>query len=230
MDRFFRSAAALEIEMPLTKDALKSLLQELVKKMDDDELFAYYSVTRGGALRQFCFQPEKANLLVTLTPRKVNDGKIAVKLITTEDTRHLHCDVKTLNILPSVMASERAKRAGAHESVYYRAGGRVTEGAHSNVHIIRGGTLITAPLDNLILPGIARAHLLAACKRLGIPVEERPYMLNELFAADEVLVTSSSNLCLHAYEIDGRPVGNRLPELYESIRAEIIGEYLRETE
>ena len=123
------------------------------------------------------------------------------------------------------MASQRAKEAGCHESVYYRAGGRVTEGAHSNVHILRDGVLITAPLDNLILPGIARAHLLRACAALGVAVREEPYSLEALFDADEVLVTSSSNLILHACEIDGRAVGCKAPELFEKLRSWIIDEY-----
>ena len=128
------------------------------------------------------------------------------------------------------MASEKAKRAGCQETVFYREGGRVTECAHSNVHIIKDGALYTAPLDNLILPGIARKHLIQACDRLDISVHEEPYYLEDLFAAEEVLVTSSSNLCLHAHEIDGKPVGGMQPELIEALRKEVIGEFLSATE
>ena len=128
------------------------------------------------------------------------------------------------------MATEKAKRAGCQETVFYREGGRITECAHSNVHIIKDGALYTAPLDNLILPGIARKHLIEAANRLGIPVHEEPYYLEDLFAAEEVLVTSSSNLCLHANEIDGKPVGGKQPELIEKLRQEVLGEFLSATE
>ena len=125
--------------------------------------------------------------------------------------------------------AEKAKKAGADETVFYRPGGRVTECAHSNCHIIKDGKLITAPTDNLILPGIARAHLIRMCKKLEIPVSETPYTLDEMYNADEVLVTSSSNLCLHANELDGRPVGGKAPELLEKIRAALIDEFTEAT-
>ena len=127
------------------------------------------------------------------------------------------------------MAAEKAKKAGADETVFYRPGGRVTECAHSNCHIIKDGKLITAPTDNLILPGIARAHLIRMCKKLEIPVSETPYTLDEMYNADEVLVTSSSNLCLHANELDGRPVGGKASELLEKIRAALIDEFTEAT-
>ncbi len=160
-----------------------------------------------------------------LKPAAISDGIEPIKLITEPDTRFFHCNIKTLNLIPSVMASEKAKRAGCQETVFYREGGRVTECAHSNVHIIKDGALYTAPLDNLILPGIARKHLIQACDRLGISVHEEPYYLEDLFAAEEVLVTSSSNLCLHAHEIGGKPVGGMQPELIEALRKEVIGEF-----
>ena len=99
-----------------------------------------------------------------------------------------------------------------------------------SIMFIKDGALYTAPLDNLILPGIARKHLIQACDRLDISVHEEPYYLEDLFAAEEVLVTSSSNLCLHAHEIDGKPVGGMQPELIEALRKEVIGEFLGATE
>lgn len=164
-----------------------------------------------------------------LKPASISDGVKPIKLITEPDTRFFHCNIKTLNLIPSVMATEKAKRAGCQETVFYREGGRITECAHSNVHIIKNGELYTAPLDNLILPGIARKHLIEACGRLGIPVHEEPYYLEDLFAAEEVLVTSSSNLCLHANEIDGKPVGGKQPELIESLRKSVLDEFLEAT-
>ena len=84
--------------------------------------------------------------------------------------------------------------------------------------------------DNLILPGIARAHLIKACKKLGIEVYERPFTVNELFDADEIIVSSSGSLCLAAEEIDGKPSGGRAPGLLKAIQDEVLREFIEETE
>ena len=229
VDRFFRSAAMLEIRPPFDKAWLKDTLNGLLRQMDDGDQFLYYQLTRGGGPRSHVFPDGEPNLWVTLSPRKVNEGLKPVKVITAEDTRFFHCNIKTLNLIPSVMASEKARRAGAHECILYRPGGRVTECAHSNVHILRDGVLCTAPTDNLILPGIARARLLGVCGRLGIPVKEEPFRLEDLWTADEILLTNSSNLCLHAFEADGRPAGMKAPETYEAIRSALLREFYEET-
>ena len=230
VDRFFRSAAMLRIDMPVTKDELKQLLIGLVGKVDSGDLMLYYQVTRGTAPRMHCFPGGKANLWVTLTPKKMSMDEEPVGLITAEDTRFFHCNIKTLNLIPSVMANQKAQEAGCYECVLYRPGGRVTEGSHSNVHILKDGTLYTAPADNLILPGISRAHLIRACERLGIPVSETPFTVDALKEADEILVTSSSSLCAHADRVDGRPAGMKRPDLFETLHKALYDEYFAETE
>ena len=229
VDRFFRSAAALQIVMPVTKDELKNLLNELVRKMDTGNLFVYYQVTRGTGIRKHAFTEGPGNLWVTLTPAEISDGHTPIQLVTTEDTRFLHCNIKTLNLIPSVMASQKAAEAGCAEAVFYRPGGRVTECAHSNVHILKNGTLYTAPTDNLILPGIARAHLLRACASLDIPFREEAFYLDDLMNADEVIVTSSSNLCLRADMIDGKHVGGGDSTLYYRLREYLLEEFYTAT-
>ena len=229
IDRFFNSARLLNIQIPMSKKELRALLYDLVLKMDTGNLFVYYQVTRGTGIRNHDFTNGPGNLWVMLKPAEIADGRTPIKLITTEDTRFFHCNIKTLNLIPSVMAAQKAKEAGCQEAVFYRPGGRVTECAHSNVHILSDGTLYTAPTDNLILPGIARAHLIQKCKVLGIPVKETPYTLKELFEADEIIVTSSSNLCLRACELDGKPVGGKSPLLIEKIRSSLLNEFYEET-
>ena len=229
IDRFFNSAGLLKIKMPVTKAELKELLQEMVNKMDTGNLFVYYQVTRGTGIRNHEFTDGPGNLWIMLKPAEISDGTTPIKLTTAEDTRFFHCNIKTLNLIPSVMAAQKAKEKGCQETVFYRAGGRVTECAHSNVHIIKDGMLYTAPTDNLILPGIARAHLIRMCKKLEIPVSETPYTLDELMNAEEVIVTSSSNLCLHACEVDGKPVGGKQPELMEKIRKALLEEFYEAT-
>lgn len=229
IERFFNSAALLDIVMPVTKDELKALLNKLVKEVDTGDLFVYYQVTRGTGIRNHDFTEGPGNLWVMLKPASIKDGTTPIKLITAEDTRFFHCNIKTLNLIPSVMAAQKAKVAGAQETVLYRPGGRVTECAHSNVHIIRDGKLVTAPTDHLILPGIARAHLIRMCKKLGYAVDETAYTLDDLMNAEEVLVTSSSNLCLRAESVDGKPVGGKQPEMYERIRKALLDEFIEAT-
>ena len=229
VDRFFRNADALKIVMPVSKEELKDLLSRLVQKMDTGNLFVYYLVTRGTGTRKHTFTEGKGNLWITLTPAEISDGHTPIQLVTTEDTRFFHCDIKTLNLIPSVMASQKATEAGCAEAVFYRPGGRVTECAHSNIHILKNGILYTAPTDHLILPGIARAHLLRACSALDIPFREQAFSLQELFEADEVIVTSSSNLCLRADQIDGIRVGGKDYDLYNRLREYLLNEFYLKT-
>ena len=230
IDRLYNSASLLGMNIAETKEEMKAILNEMVGKMDTGENFVYWQVTRGSGIRNHVF-PEnaKTNLWITISPRDIVDTYKKVKLITMEDTRFLHCNIKTLNLIPSVIASEKAKQAGCDETVFHR-GERVTECAHSNVHIIKGGVFRTAPTDNLILPGIARAHLVKACKKLGIPVSEEPFTLSELMDADEIIISSAGSLCLAAEEIDGKPVGGKASELLRKLQDEVLREFMEETD
>jgi len=230
IDRLYNSAGLLRIEISQTKEEMKAILNEMVSKMDTGDNFIYWQITRGTSMRNHVF-PEKdvkANLWITISPKKIPDIYKKINLITEEDTRFLHCNIKTINLLPSVMASQKAKECGCDEAVLHR-GERVTEGSHSNVHIIKDGMLITAPTDHLILPGITRAHIIKACKKLNIAVDETPFTLEELMNADEVLVSSSSTLCRGAQQIDGKNVGGKAPEILKAIQDEILRKYTEET-
>lgn len=231
IERFYNSASLLHIKIPISKDEFKSLLKEMVQKVDSGEQFVYWQVTRGTGMRNHAFPSEdiKANIWIILKSLKVKDMSQKLKLITLEDTRFLHCNIKTLNLLPSVMAAQKTEEAGCQEAVFHR-GSRVTECAHSNVSILKNGILKTAPTDNLILPGIARAHLIKMCKKFNIPVDETAFTLKELMEADEVIVTSSGQFCMTACEIDGKPVGGKAPEIIEKLQDALLKEFLEETE
>ncbi|MDR1929401.1 MAG: aminotransferase class IV, partial [Treponema sp.] len=201
INRFFSSAALLQMTPPLGREELGRLLAELALKVEGEAHFVYWQLTRGTAQRFHIF-PEagiKPNLWVFIRPAEFPDLESKVKVITVEDTRFFHCNIKTLNLIPNVMASERAKQAGADEVVFYRKNlpddipERVTEASHSNIHIIKDGVFRTAPADNLILPGIIRAHLIEQCVLLGIPVKEEPFSVTELMEADEALLSSSGS-------------------------------------
>ena len=226
IDRFFRSAGLLEIRMPVSKEELHGLMYDLIRRLDIGNLMFYMQVTRGSDIRSHVFPDTPANLWITFKPMEMTDGTVPEKMITLEDTRFFHCNIKTLNLIPSVIAAQRAREAGCGEAILYRPGGRVTEGAHSNIHILKAGELWTAPADNLILPGIGRAHLFRACRALDIPVHEEAFTLADLFTADEVLMTISSHPCCRANLIDGKPVGMRDEQTFEKLRTCLVREFL----
>lgn len=230
IERFYNSAGLLGIKIAQSKEQLKEILKEMVKKVDCGEQFVYWQVTRGTAMRNHAFPGDEvpANLWIMLKPLNIKDMSKKLKLITLEDTRFLHCNIKTLNLLPSVIAAQKTEEAGCQEAVFHR-GDRVTECAHSNVSILKNGILKTAPTDNLILPGIARAHLIKMCKVFNIPVDETPFTLKELMEADEVIVTSSGQFCMTTCEINGQPVGGKAVELVKKLQDALLNEFLEET-
>lgn len=230
MDRLYDSADILGIDIPHTKEELSDIIRGLVRLVDSHEQLVYWQVSRGTQLRNHApAKGIKANVWITLRPMRIKDIYTPMTLISLEDTRFLHCNMKTLNLIPTVMASAKAEQAGADEAVFHRSG-RVTECAHSNISIIKNGELITAPADNMILAGVARAHLLRVCRNFGIPVREVPYTMEQLMAADEVIVTSSGTLCRPVSLVDGIPVGGRAPELLRRLQDELMRDYLEKTE
>jgi D-alanine transaminase len=230
LDRFYSSASLLQIVIPHTKDELGALLSEMVKKLDSGEQFVYWQTTRGTGMRSHAFPNPVApgNMWIMLRPVKVKDTYKKLKLITRPDTRFFHCNIKTLNLIPSVMAAEATAEAGCDEAVFHR-NGRVTECAHSNVHIIKDGVFRTAPTDNLILPGIARANLIKFCRQLKIPVNETAFSLDEMMAADEVIVSSSGQFCIAASEVDDKPVGGKAPALLKLLQDTAVKDFTDKT-
>ena len=234
LDRFYRSAGLLDIPVPMEKAELAVLLQDLVKKVDDGEQFVYWQLTRGTAMRGHAYGDKNltANLWVTLKPCKTEDTYLPNSVITVEDTRFYHCNIKTLNLLPNVLAAEKARAAGCDEAVLYRVidgKTRVTECAHSNVHILENGVFRTAPLDNLILPGIARANLIRACGVLGIPVKEEAFSVEEMCNADEIIRSSCGNFCVPIREIDGKPAGGKDGETLKKLQDYLSEEFITST-
>jgi D-alanine transaminase len=228
VDRFFNSAALLRFRLPYTKDELKKLLCEMVAKVDANDQFVYWQVSRGTAPRNHAFPDGPVNTWIRLNPVPTPDTYGRLRLITVEDTRFLHCNVKTLNLLPNVMAAQKTAEAGCDEAVFHR-GEYVTECAHSNVQILKDGILKAHPTDHYILPGVARANLIAMCKKLGVGVDETPFTLAELFDADEVIVSSSGSFCMGVDEIDGKKVGGKAPELLRRLQDALTADFIEKT-
>ena len=219
IDRIYNSARLIDIEIPMPKEEMKRILQGLIDQVEGDSLFVYWQVTRGVGMRNHPYSGAATgpSLWAWVRPNSMRDVYGAYRCITMEDTRFLHCNIKTINLLPAVIANQRAVEAGCDETIFHR-GDRVTECSHSNVHIIKDGVLHTAPCDNLILPGIARKHILEICREQGIPVVEAPFTMDELMAADEVFFSSSSAVTCRVREIDGKAVGMRDEATFAKIR------------
>ena len=219
IDRIYNSAKLIDIEIPMPKEEMKRVLQSLIDQVEGDSLFVYWQVTRGVGMRNHPYSGAATgpSLWAWVRPNSMRDVYGTYRCITMEDTRFLHCNIKTINLLPAVIANQRAVEAGCDETIFHR-GDRVTECSHSNVHILKDGVLHTAPCDNLILPGIARKHILEICGEQGIPVVEAPFTVDELMAADEVFFSSSSAVTCRVREIDGKPVGMRDEATFAKIR------------
>ena len=229
LDRFYTSAKLLDIRIPMPKEKLGALLTGLLAKVDSKVNFVYWQVTRGVELRNHVYAPDiPGKLWVLIRPNTLNDPDVPIHLNDEEDTRFYHCNIKTLNLLPSVMTAQRAKLAGYQETVFHR-GSIVTECAHSNVSVLKNGIFYSHPNDEFILRGIAKTHMIQACYRLGIPVLEKEYTMDFLKDADEIIVTSSSNFCLHASELNGQPVGGKDPGTLKAIQNEVLREFYEYT-
>ena len=231
LDRLYASADELGINIAITKKEFYSLICELICKVDSGEQLVYFQVSRGTEMRSHApAGPLTANIWVTIRPMQLKDSYVPMKAITLPDTRFLHCNMKTLNLIPTVLASREAAARGCDEAIFHR-GERVTECAHSNISIITDdGVLKTAPADNMILAGVARGHLLSFCRDFGIPVAEEPFTLSEMMDAAEVIVTSSGTLCRPVEEIDGIKVGGRSQELLCKLRDALTQDFLDKTE
>lgn len=231
IDRFFNSCKLMEIQIQMSKDELKKLLYDLIDMLDGDmeDAMLYFQASRGTAMRGHAFPAPgtPANLLVFLkgfVPQLDRE----FRLITVEDTRFAHCNIKSLNLIPNVIATQRAAEAGCDESVFHR-GEQVMECAHSGLSVLINGTVVTTPLSEWILSSITRKHLLELCRELSVPVEERPYTIAEMMAADEIIVTSSLTLFSRVYQIDGRPVGGHDPALFQKLNQAYLERFRRET-
>lgn len=212
LDRFYNSCRLLEIPFDMSREELTEALQKCIDANDSDHGMLYWQCSRGTGMRAHNFPPKdvKPNLMIFTVPYELVPMHASFKLISMEDTRFLHCNIKTLNLIPSVIAYQRCIEVGCQETVFHR-GNRVTECAHSNILMIKDGVLCTPPRDNLILPGITLKHLLELAEANGIPTREEPFTMDDLMSADEVIISSSGGLCIKATELDGKAIGGKDP-------------------
>ncbi len=231
LDRMYNSLRLLEIPFKMEREQVKAELQKVIDAAEESPVhFLYWQVSRGVAPRNHPFPVGvEPTLLAYVKPHAMKSMDKPYKLISLEDNRFKLCNIKTLNLIPSVLANQRAVEQGCDEAVLHR-GSRVTECAHSNISILKDGVLRTAPTDELILPGITRKHLLALAREHGIPTDERPFSMVELMNADEAIVTSSSALCMRVESIDGIPVDGKDPQRLQLLQRAYLEKFQRETQ
>lgn len=219
LDRLFRSFKEMRMNFTISREEMKSIMQNIVDQVDSNEQMVYIQVSHGTYKRQHSFPPDDVpcNLLIYSNHHPLRDIHVSHKLVTVEDTRWTHCNLKTPNLLPNVWAMQKAKEAGCTEAVFHR-GNLVTECSAATIFIVQGGMLRTAPNSNWILPGTTRAHFLRIAKENEIPVKEEAFTLDELFAADEVFFTGCTAHCVRVSHIDGRSVGGKNPELIDFLQ------------
>ena len=224
IDRFFSNAKKIGINHEFTKHTFSQLLHEIGVKSMLKSYFIYFQMSRSLPTRIHSATCACANLLITVDEIELSPNPKPLKMILTKDRRYDYCDIKTTNLLPAVLASTRADFLGCDEAIFVRKG-IVTECSKSNISIISQGRVITHPKCSKILPGITREHLLSICKELSIPFKEDFFTVNDLFSADEILITGTGKLCKKASVINGINVGGRNPELSDIICKKMFKEY-----
>ena len=214
MARLERSLHEIRIPMPMQRAALLHVLHEVARRNRLKDGLLYMQVTRGVSRREHAFptQPIPPALVITVRrtkPYPKDAPGWAGVAITQPDHRWARCDIKSVGLLPNVLAKQAAKEAGAYEAILVNSEGVVTEGASSTVWIVDAeGNLRTRHLDHAILPGCTRGSLMAQIAEAGLHAEERAFTEAELRAAREMFVTSATSFVKPIVALDGAPVGD----------------------
>ena len=213
LERLERSARAIYLSMP-GGSRWKDWVLEGIKRSGYSECKVYLQVTRGAAPRDHLFPSRVApTIVMSIREMRALDPilrRTGVAVVTMEDLRWGRCDIKSVALLPNVLARQRASEAGAFEAILVRQG-MVTEGAVSNVMIVRDGRVITPPEGPHILSGVTRRLVVDQAREAGISVEERNIGLDEFRHAEEVFLTGTTVEVLSVVRIDDATVGSGRP-------------------
>lgn len=214
MARLFRSLNEIRIPNPHTEEEWLALIERVACAHPADTQLVYMQVTRGVAKRVHAFPPDaKPTVFIMTTPLTLPSPEAVangVPCVSVEDIRWLRCDIKSISLLGNVLAAQDAAEHGAPEAIQFRDG-FLTEGASSNVWIVKDGRIMIPPKDHLILEGIRYGLVEELCAARNIPFEARKITREEVFAADEVLLSSAGREVLAVTTLDGQPVADGKP-------------------
>ena len=234
-DRLMRSLGELGIASPMAPGALDVVLHEVVRRNRLQRGIVYLQVTRGVSPRNHAF-PDDVEPSVVVTARRggrpsSENQDNGVTVITVPDIRWGRCDIKSVSLLPNILAKQAAKEANAYEAWQVDSDGMVTEGASSNAWIVdTDGNLLTRPLANAILGGITRLVLKQLAEEQGIRVIERPFSVAEAMAAREAFVTSATSFVTPVVQIDDRVIANGKPGSTTTRLITLYGHHVRNTQ
>lgn len=211
LNRFEYSCREMSIASPYTRRDLAAILQEGCDKVEGEEQIVYFQLTRGIAPRTHTYPDKrvKGSFMMTVHPHAFDPRAFeqGLRVKSYPDIRWGRCDIKTLNLIPNTMYTQRAQDEGVDEALFVRDG-HVTEFAARSAFMVKGGVVITHPQDHEVLVGTTRNHVVSLCGELGIPVQERLYTLEEAYAADEFFTTSVVDRPSGVVEIDGHRIGD----------------------
>ncbi|BCH32793.1 D-amino-acid transaminase [Mesorhizobium sp. L-8-10] len=218
LDRLNRSLSELQIAWPMTRSALQLVMREVVRRNRVINGLVYLQVTRGVAPRDHAFPAPGVKPALVVTAKRSDPAAAAKKaetglaVITVPENRWDRVDIKTVGLLPNVLARQQARSVGAQEAWFVDPDGTVKEGASTNVWIVtRDSRLVTRPADHGILRGITRATVIDVAAKLGLEVEERAFSVAEAKQAREAFITAATMVVMPVVTIDGTPVANGHP-------------------
>lgn len=211
LDRLESSMRALDYP-PISRNKIREAIVELFERSGLARAFVYLQISRGVASRNHAFADALTPQLV-ITVREVREVSPELRqngaaAITVEDYRWGRCDIKTVQLLPNVMAKQKAIANGAHDAIFVSENGVVREATSSNVFVVKNQKLITHPLTVNILPGITRAVVLACAAEIQLEATEGFYDLRELYSADEVFLTGTTTEVLPVVKIDEKKIAD----------------------
>jgi len=231
MARLERSLAEVRIPNPMDRDGWRAVIDRLVAAYADSvgqpvaalNQQVYLQVTRGVAVRDHAMpagiEPTVFAMTNRMTQPTERDRAEGVACVTADDFRWKKAHIKSVSLLGSVLARQISADVGANETVMFRDGW-LSEGAAANVWVVKGGAVAGPPRDNLVLEGIRYGLMEQLCAEAGIPFALRPIPREEVFAADELLLSNASKEVLPVTRLDGQPVGNGRPgPIYQSLYA-----------
>ncbi|GAB4515029.1 MAG: D-amino-acid transaminase [Roseibium sp.] len=218
LDRLGRSLGELRIDWPMARRAVEFVLHQVVRRNRVRNGLVYIQVTRGVSKRDHFFPPEDVAPSIVVTARSTNRAAAeaqaaeGIAVVSYPENRWPRVDIKTVALLPNVLAKQNAKEKGGKEAWYVDADGFVTEGGSTNAWIVKkDGALVTRPAESGILRGITRAVVLELVQKEGLTFEERPFSLEEAFDAKEAFVTAATSVVMPVTRIDGKMIGNGHP-------------------
>jgi D-alanine transaminase len=218
LDRLERSLGAVHVRAPMSRAALGVVLREVAARNRIGSGMVYLQISRGVARRDPAFPRPDVAPSVVVTARALNRTRIealaatGISVISVPDNRWGRVDIKTVGLLPNVLARQAAIDQGAREAWFVDKAGAVTEGASANSWIVTAsGKVVTRRADHAILGGITRAVLFEVIEAQGLGIEERPFALDEAYTAREAFITSATQVVMPVVRIDGRTIGNGRP-------------------